>query len=181
MYVACQEALGAAGYEHYEVSSYALPGRRSRHNTLYWTMGAYLGLGVSAASFLPLRRGDGYRHANPRTLAAYQEATAALARPAEPEAADQVDARQLEEDALWLALRTADGVDRQAHQRVYGHDPLALPGRERAARACSEAGWLEVTPERLRLRPAGWLFADEVVVRLWQGPDSARRRVPSGR
>jgi hypothetical protein len=60
----------------------------------------------------------------------------------------------------------SDGVDREAHAKRYGHDPLALPGRDAAARACADAGWLDITPERLRLRPAGFLFADEVAVRL---------------
>jgi len=169
MYAICQDTLGAAGYEHYEISSYALPGCRSRHNTLYWTMGAYLGLGVSAASFLPLRGGDGYRHSNPRSLEAYLEAIDAIRHQPALDEADHLTARQVEEEALWLALRTCDGVDRDAHRRSYGHDPLALPGREAAAHSCVDAGWLEVTAERLCLRPAGFLFADEVVVRLWSG------------
>jgi coproporphyrinogen III oxidase-like Fe-S oxidoreductase len=60
----------------------------------------------------------------------------------------------------------SDGVDRHAHQQRYGHDPLALPGRAAAAESCTAAGWLEVTPECLRLTSAGFLFADEVAVRL---------------
>jgi oxygen-independent coproporphyrinogen-3 oxidase len=167
MYVACHEALTAAGYEHYEISSYARPGRRSRHNALYWTMGAYLGLGVSAASFRPLADGSGLRTTNPRALSAYLKWSAASA-PAS-DATLHRTAAELEDEALWLGLRTADGVDRPAHQRRHGHDPLALPGREAAARTCADAGWLEVTPGRLRLLPAGFLFADEVAVRLWRG------------
>ena len=176
MYVACHDVLCAAGYEHYEISSYALPGRRSRHNSLYWTMGAYLGLGVSAASFLPLVSGDGYRSSNARSLSAYltaigahprQQGSDAAQMQPESDQAAHLPAHQLEEEALWLALRTSDGVDRQAHCRAYGHDPLALPGRAAAAQTCVDAGWLDVTPEHLRLLPAGFLFADEVTVRLW--------------
>ena len=73
---------------------------------------------------------------------------------------------QLEDEALWLGLRMADGVDRRAHEHRYGHDPLALPERAAAAGTCAAAGWLQVTPERLQLTPAGFLFADEVAVRL---------------
>lgn len=168
MYVACHDVLCAAGYEHYEISSYALPGRRSRHNSLYWTMGAYLGLGVSAASFLPLASGAGFRSSNPRSLAAYLVPVDAHPQPGLSDEADRSSSRQLEEEALWLALRTADGVDRKAHRRVYGHDPLALPGRAAAAQTCVDAGWLDVAADRLRLRPpTGFLFADEVTVRLW--------------
>ena len=170
MYAACHETLTKAGYEHYEISSYALPGRRSTHNSLYWTMGAYLGLGVSAASFLPLSTGDGYRHSNPRSLAAYLGQTTAGGSALTADLAEHRSAAQLEEEAVWLGLRTSDGVERSTHTRRYGHDPLALPGRTEAARTCADAGWLEITPARLRLLPAGFLFADEVAVRLWRKP-----------
>ena len=167
MYTRCHQFLIAAGYEHYEISSYALPGRRSRHNSLYWTMGAYLGLGVAAASFQPLTDGSGWRTTNPRSLAAYLRQFATSPCRLAADAADHRSATQLEEEALWLALRTSDGLTRSAHANRHGHDPLALPGRAAAARGCAEAGWLEITPERLRLLPAGFLFADEVAVRLW--------------
>ena len=174
MYVVGHETLTAAGYEHYEISSYARPGCRSRHNTLYWTMGAYLGLGASAASFLPLAAGDGWRTTNPRSLPSYLRWVAENAPAHSSDAADYRSRAMLEEEALWLALRTSDGVDRQAHERAYGHDPLVLPGRAAAARRCAEAGWLEITTERLRLcPPRGFLFADEVAVRLWGEPRAA--------
>jgi oxygen-independent coproporphyrinogen-3 oxidase len=48
MQLAVEEALGAAGYEHYETSAFALPGRRSRHNLNYWEFGDYLGIGAGA-------------------------------------------------------------------------------------------------------------------------------------
>src|SRR5262249_52276459 len=50
MYQRVMERLGAGGFEHYEISSWARPGRRAVHNTLYWTSGEYLGLGSSAHS-----------------------------------------------------------------------------------------------------------------------------------
>ncbi len=177
MYAAGHDTLTAAGYEHYEISSYALPGRRSRHNSLYWTMGSYLGLGVSAASFRPLATGDGWRFANPRSVPSYLKRSTAGADALDIDLAEHRTAGQLEEEALWLGLRTADGVDRLAHANRYGHDPLARPGRDAAARACADAGWLDITPERLRLLPAGFLFADEVAVRLWGGgPKSSPQR-----
>jgi oxygen-independent coproporphyrinogen III oxidase len=162
MYSACHDALTSAGYEHYEISSYARSGRRSVHNGLYWTMGAYLGLGVSASSFRPLEDGSGWRFTNPRSVQAYLN----QAGGGEPEQAEFRSPEQLEDEALWLGLRMSDGVDRKAHRRRHGHDPLALSERAATARGCVDAGWLEVTPERVRLLPAGFLFADEVAVRL---------------
>jgi len=166
MYTTCDEVLTAAGYEHYEISSYASPGRRSVHNSLYWTMGAYLGLGVSAASFRPLASGEGWRFSNPRSVGAYLRDVRAFAGALPSAEIELRSPMQLEDEALWLGLRMSDGVDRHAHEQRYGHDPLALPERAAAADTCTAAGWLEVTPERLRLTPAGFLFADEVAVRL---------------
>jgi len=166
MYAACDEALTRAGYEHYEISSYARPGRRSVHNSLYWTMGAYLGLGVSASSFRPLASGEGWRFSNPRSVGDYLRGVNASAGAVQPEQIELRSPEQLEDEALWLGLRMSDGVDRHAHQQRHGYDPLDLPERAAAAQSCAAAGWLEVTPARLRLLPAGFLFADEVAVRL---------------
>jgi oxygen-independent coproporphyrinogen III oxidase len=166
MYTLCHDSLTSAGYEHYEISSYARPGRRSTHNSLYWTMGAYLGLGVSASSFRPLSGGTGWRFTNPRSLQGYLTGVAGHAGKLAPELVEQRSAADLEDEALWLGLRMSDGIDRQAHARCFGNDPLAPPERQAAARTCAESGWLDITEQRMRLLPAGFLFADEVAVRL---------------
>jgi oxygen-independent coproporphyrinogen-3 oxidase len=161
-------ALVAAGYEPYEISSYARPGFRAVHNQLYWTQGAYLGLGASAASFRPLADGTAWRFSNPRGTDSYLRA---CARPGGPWPA-KVERRSpadLENEALWLALRTRDGVDRRAHRTRFGHDPLASQERQREASRCVRSGWLAVSPHTLRLTDEGVLFADEVAARLWSG------------
>jgi oxygen-independent coproporphyrinogen-3 oxidase len=160
-------ALAAAGLPRYEVSSYARPDRRARHNGLYWSGAPYLGLGASAASFRPLADGTGWRFSNPRATDTYLAAARAGAVPARH--VERRAAVDLEEEALWLGLRTVDGIDRAAHRARYGRDPLE--GRE-GARACLAAGWLVVQVEgdveRVRLTPAGFLLADEVAARLWR-------------
>ena len=97
------ELLVEAGYEHYEVSNFARPGFRSRHNAVYWQGGAWLGLGNGAHSFAPpLRRW------NVRSWDAYRDALAAGASPeAERELLD-ADAERLE--GIWLGLRTREGI-----------------------------------------------------------------------
>ncbi|MDA1297319.1 MAG: radical SAM family heme chaperone HemW [Chloroflexi bacterium] len=62
MYLAAEETLSAAGFRHYEISNWALPGRESRHNLIYWENGPYLGLGPGAHSSL-----FGYRFADMRS------------------------------------------------------------------------------------------------------------------
>ena len=75
---AAARTLSAAGYDHYEVSSYARPGRMCEHNRTYWTHGGYLGFGPSAHSFLPEggEHGAGERWWNIRQIAGYCEALA---------------------------------------------------------------------------------------------------------
>jgi oxygen-independent coproporphyrinogen-3 oxidase len=164
MYTYCHDCLTQAGFEHYEISSYAKPGYRSRHNSLYWQGGAYFGVGVSAASFRPCTDGSGWRFTNPRSLGTYLQ-MGAKGRVL-PSQVEKRTAHELEDEALWLSLRTADGIDRGAHTDRYGVDPLTVPGRDAAAESCAKAGWLEITPETIRLTSAGFLFADEVAVRL---------------
>jgi oxygen-independent coproporphyrinogen-3 oxidase len=151
--------FAAAGLHRYEVSSYARPEHRARHNGLYWSGAPYLGLGASAASFRPLADGTGVRFSNARATDTYLRGVTAGAADdrSAPRRATRAD--DLENEALWLGLRTADGVDRAAHRARYGRDPL--DGRA-AASACVDAGWLAVDEARVRLTPRGFLFADEV-------------------
>jgi oxygen-independent coproporphyrinogen-3 oxidase len=162
-----QATLAGAGYAQYEISSHARPGFRAVHNQLYWTQGAYLGVGASAASFRPLVDGTGWRFSNPRATATYLRAAAAADGPraakVERRAADD-----LENEALWLALRTSDGVDRRAHQRRFGADPLAGEERATAAARFARSGWLLVSDDVVRLSPEGILFADEIAAQLWR-------------
>jgi oxygen-independent coproporphyrinogen-3 oxidase len=153
-------ALGAVGLPRYEVSSYASPARRARHNGLYWSGAPYLGLGASAASFRPLVDGTGWRFSNARATDSYLAGRGVAA----PRQVERRSAADLENEAVWLGLRTADGVDRAAHRRRYGRDPLEGRG---AAQACLANGWLVVEEQSVRLTPTGILFADEVASRLW--------------
>jgi oxygen-independent coproporphyrinogen-3 oxidase len=159
MYQRVMARVAAAGLEHYEISSYARAGRRAVHNTLYWRGGEYLGLGCSAASFR--RDGDGgERFSNVRSVDDYFAAQQTGHAPAEHE---RLDAAALDREALWLGLRLLDGIDRAAHARVHGADPVARHARE--IQRLTEEGLLSITPERIRLTPRGVLFADEVAAR----------------
>ncbi len=166
MFEHARAAFAAAGLEPYEVSSYARPGRRARHNQLYWSLAPYLGVGASAASFRPLADGGGWRFSNPRATDVYL--TAARAGGGSPVArhVERRTAADLENEAVWLGLRTTDGIDRAAHQARHGRDPLV--GRESAVAWAAAAGWLVVDEARVRLTPSGVLFADEIAGRFWR-------------
>jgi oxygen-independent coproporphyrinogen-3 oxidase len=167
MYERVMARMARAGFEHYEISSYARPGRRARHNTLYWTGGEYLGLGCSAHSHRRLDEG-GERFATVRSVDDYfavQQRMGSAPLPEDPALYlyERLSADALEREGLWLGLRLLDGVDRAAHAARHGLDP-ALRHAGEVARLAAE-GLLEVTPERLRLSARGVLFADEVGAR----------------
>jgi oxygen-independent coproporphyrinogen-3 oxidase len=104
LYIATHDHLTAAGFEHYEISSYARPGKRAVHNALYWRGAAFLGLGVGAASLELCPDGATRRQTNPRRAADY------LAAPGAPADVIISTAAESAADRAWLGLRTADGV-----------------------------------------------------------------------
>jgi len=159
MFEHARAAFAAAGLAPYEISSYARADRRSRHNRLYWSLNPYLGVGASAASFRPLEDGSAWRFSDPR-------ATDVYLRDATPRHIERRSAADLENEAVWLALRTTDGIDRAAHAARHGVDPLV--GRDVEIARAVAAGWVVVDEVRIRLTPAGELFADEVASRLWK-------------
>ena len=159
MFEHARAVFASAGLAPYEVSSYARPGRRSRHNGLYWKLTPYLGLGASAASLRPLGDGTAWRFSNPRSTDVYLRAPT-------PRHVERRSAADLENEALWLGLRTVDGIDRSAHRARHGFDPAL--GRQAAIEAAVSAGWLTVDDATLRLTASGTLFADEIAGRLWR-------------
>jgi oxygen-independent coproporphyrinogen-3 oxidase len=142
-FLAASAALSAAGYEHYEVSNYARPGQRARHNSAYWSRAPYLGLGPSAHS------GWGaHRQWNQREWAAYERAMAEGESVIAGE--EELDQNAVRLEELYLGLRTAEGV---VADRV--------PGT--AAARWRESGWATASGGRLRLTPEGWLRLDALV------------------
>lgn len=138
------ELLGSAGYEWYEISNWARPGRRCRHNLLYWSMGEYVALGCAAHGHR-----DGVRYWHGRTPERY---LAAIEGDADPLAGSErldPEARALE--ALQLSLRTVAGVPAAA---------LLPADREELGPLVRQEG------DRLVLSPEGRLLANEVAVRL---------------
>jgi len=165
-YRAAEELLHAAGYRHYELSSWALPGRESRHNGAYWARRAYTGIGAGAHSY----DGANERSWNERDLDRYLAAVEAGQRP-------MADSEQLDEptrafEAIALGLRRVDGLERATFATEFGADPV-----DRFADGLSAAvrdRLLEITPDRIRLSPRGRLLASEVLVALAPDPVGSR-------
>ena len=157
MYEAAGDRLGSAGYRHYELSNWALPGRESRHNRVYWTWGDYLGVGAGAHGFLEGRRLENVAH--PRAyIEAIRRRGRALASDVFPDTVTSMS------DWLALRLRLVEGFDPHEFAATFG-EPLesaAGPPLE----ACVEAGLLDDSGGRLRLTPRGRLLHSEVAVQV---------------
>jgi oxygen-independent coproporphyrinogen III oxidase len=154
-YRLAEELLDAAGYRHYELSSWARPGRESRHNLAYWERRPYTGIGCGAHSFDGAARSWNVRDLD-RSLGLVGEGE----WPAE--ANEELDEPTRAFEAIALGLRRVDGLSRQVFAAEFGADPIL---RFAAAVAGTvAAGWLEVDGERLRLTPEGRLLASEALL-----------------
>jgi oxygen-independent coproporphyrinogen-3 oxidase len=139
-FLAADTLLGRAGYEHYEVSNYSLPGRRARHNSGYWRRAPFIGIGPSAHSGWGANR-----QWNLREWAAYERAMACDGSPVA--GTERLDAETVDLEELYLGLRTREGV----------------PGSRvppDTARAWTEVGWAVASGGAIRLTPEGWLRLD---------------------
>src|SRR2546422_10033239 len=97
-YEMAQQALGAAGYHHYEISNWAKPGFESKHNLKYWRREAYLGFGAGAHSVSGTER-----WANAHEAAAYVSAVQGGGLPVEQR--ERLTAESAVEEGLFLGLR----------------------------------------------------------------------------
>ncbi|MBI4547235.1 MAG: radical SAM family heme chaperone HemW [Ignavibacteriae bacterium] len=158
MYEFTMAYLRSAGFQHYEVSNYAKPGFRSRHNSNYWNHSNYLGFGPSAHSFwsaTPL--GDRRRWWNVRSIDGYCEKI--LNRQLPLAGQEVLTEEQLVEEAIMLGLRS-DGIDLYRLSSEFGVDLLT------AARSTIEQLTAEhlttLNDHTLRLTDKGYLLCDEI-------------------
>lgn len=146
-------AAAARGFEHYEISNYARPGFRSRHNLTYWRRGEYLALGPGGAGFI----GD-VRYTNVKPTPRYCAEVEAGRLPID--ASEVLDARQASAERLILGLRLADGVP-AAWLAEHGAGDPALARRVAEWR---DRGLLVDVEGRIRLTEAGFLLSDALFI-----------------
>ncbi len=152
MYRTVTSRLAETGYQHYEISNYSLPGFHSRHNSAYWTMAPYLGLGASAHSY------DGaVRRYNPSSIKAYLEAIK-----------DSKCCYIIDEEAEWqrfndlilVSLRTSAGfpLEKLSTTPDYIADEFLAQLRPmiRSGKVVEENGVIRIPSER-------WLTSDSIM------------------
>lgn len=142
-----------AGYEHYEISNFARPGYRSRHNSSYWHQVPYIGLGAAAHSF-----DLNSRQWNVADLKLYIEEINNGIIPMERE---ELDNDTTFNDIITTALRTSDGIDLNAMEtrlgKRYRNTLISAAGKH------IEQGLLEIRHDRLRLTAEGIFISDMVM------------------
>lgn len=144
------ESMQAAGFEHYEVSNFARPGQRARHNSAYWQHVPYLGVGPAAHGF------DGVvRRWNHAALNTWEAELAAGRDPVE--GAETLTDTNRDAEMVYLGLRTIDGLSLRMHEEAH----VAAWRRE---------GWIESVPgaadSRIRCSASGWLRLDGLAANL---------------
>jgi len=192
-FLLAHSTLAAAGYEHYEVSNFAKPGRHSRHNSAYWSGASYTGIGPSAHSFDGSRR---WWNVSP-----YAQWVDRLTHDSSPVADLEVlDEENLSNEQVYLGLRSTIGVRVDADEiaelqpwvdkgwaafsdaGTQDHARQAAPDwgapQERLSRRRSSGGALHpgaasaamvgpaASKSQLTLTPAGWLLLDELAASL---------------
>src|SRR5437764_3199685 len=158
MYVTMIEEVRAAGYEHYEISNFCLPGFESRHNTKYWRGAAYYGFGCSAHSYDGARQ----RWANERDAAKY---VAMIDQNRSPivERTNLSD-EEARSESIFLGLRLMRGIDLQNHRARFGKDLRQEHGGE--LDRLEEAGLIRTDRDVLKLTMRGALLSNEVFAAL---------------
>lgn len=153
MFRILREELGAAGFEHYEISNFAREGCRSQHNQLYWSGEAYLGFGPAAHSF----EGNS-RSWNVSSLKKYMRALEDGKGLSEREELSELERYH---DYLITSLRTSEGVDPKIIKTRFGQNVLDHFNDQSAAFV--REGLMMEQREKLSIEPASWLLADHIM------------------
>ncbi|MFN0151048.1 MAG: radical SAM family heme chaperone HemW [bacterium] len=151
LYYATLDRADRAGLEHYEISNFAMPGRRSRHNLLYWNRASVIALGVGAVSNV-----GGVRLRNGGSIEHYLRFDGVVAR-----AVDELGVEERLSEAFLLGLRLRDGIRLAEIAREFGERAFdaAWPAIDRFI----GEGLLEYDRDRVRLSRRGLILSDRVL------------------
>ncbi|MBW3596277.1 MAG: radical SAM family heme chaperone HemW [Planctomycetes bacterium] len=166
MYESAIDTLTSAGLEHYEVSNFARPGHRCRHNEVYWSGGRYWAVGPGAARYV----GD-TRSANHRSTFTWRRRIEAGQSPVAE--SETLSPEEQAREKLVLGLRRIEGVSLREFQRDTAHSAEELAGE--AIERFLEWRLLARAGDRLLLTRDGLLVSDSLWPELLQGASAAGR------
>ncbi|MGM0419494.1 MAG: radical SAM family heme chaperone HemW [Bacillota bacterium] len=142
------------GYKHYEISSYCLPGYRSRHNSLCWRLVPYLGFGPAAHSFYKLMR-----TANEPDLFKYIDILTENELP--PARIIGLSHKDAQAEYMFLGLRLQAGIYKKDFKNLFSKSLATLYGPE--IKGLVKEGYLKETPTQIKLTNKGKLLANYVL------------------
>ena len=153
MYLSCCNIMREAGYEHYEISNFARPGFRSRHNLKYWAGDEYVGFGPTAASDFA-----GKRYTIIRDLKGYIDGIAKKGRILSE--CESIPQRERAGEYIMLRLRTTEGICASVYERQY---LMPFAPLDRLMKKFEEKGLCKFENERWVLTEPGWLLSNQII------------------
>jgi oxygen-independent coproporphyrinogen-3 oxidase len=160
MYACAMETLEGHGFEHYEISNFARPGRRCRHNEVYWANHAYFGFGMGAARYV-----NGQRELNTRDLQGYMRKV--LSGESAVFHTEELSSEERARETMAQNLRRAEGINRHTFPEQTGINLDELTGL--ALPRHVELGLLADDGSNVYLTREGKYVADAVIEALWCG------------
>ncbi|MCM1369405.1 MAG: radical SAM family heme chaperone HemW [Candidatus Amulumruptor caecigallinarius] len=155
------EMTRAAGYRHYEISNFALPGYESRHNSGYWAGTSYVGLGPGAHSY----DGARVRSNNPPDINAYMRAWGSLENgenmQSEYAKSEYLDEDELREEMIITRMRMAEGLDLNEFSEAFGERACKKLLRE-SEKFCRD-GMLSLSANHIRFTRKGIMISDNIL------------------
>ena len=151
MYELAGTVLSEAGYEHYEISNYARRGYESRHNSLYWHLGEYIGVGAAAHSFF-----GGERYFNTDNVAEYISGSERILTDSE-----DID---LAYEYAMLGLRLKEGFSLSDYEHRFGRS--FTEGKEDILKRLERDGLITIIDGRIALTERGFYISNSILIEI---------------
>ena len=165
MYETLVAKLTKSGYEHYEISNFAQPGFRSRHNSSYWHETPYIGLGAAAHSY-KRTRGSSCNQPNLLVTRSWnidniQKYISSINQRLLPSECEVLDLQTRYNDLITTALRTIDGIDIEKMEKEFGKEYAIRMLKE--AEAHIQRGLMKIQNGKLSLTHRGLYISDDIM------------------
>ncbi len=155
MYEYTKDFLNNKGYLHYEISNFAKPGKKCKHNIVYWKNEEYIGIGTGAFSFV-----NGKRYCNIKGISEY--ISTAKSKKNLICFSETLSQKKRASEILIMSLRMASGISKKEFFKRSGFDLLGLFGKQ--INGLAEAGLINFDDERISLTRRGMSVADSVMM-----------------
>ncbi len=153
MYFLAAKKLAEKGYIHYEISNYSKVGKESRHNLKYWNCNEYIGIGVSAHSYL-----ESKRYSNTDNIYDY------IINTSEKVFSEELDVDTQKYEYIMLALRLKKGFSLSEYHSRFSEDFLA--GREEFIEKMVSSGYINLTDDNISLTEKGFYVSNSILSEL---------------